>query len=179
MAETEKHIIKACLKGKREAQKTLFETYRIYLFGICMRYAKNKHEAEDMLQEGFYKILKDLKQFKGNASLKSWMTRVMINSSLMHIRRHRKLDYTELIPDKLDHDHIYDYSLANQDRATAIIKMVRTLPGSHQTVFNLRAIDGYSFREIATQLDIKEATARSHFLRARAKLQTLLHKEFH
>jgi len=144
-----------------------------------MRYAANKSEAEDMLQEGFYKILKDLHQFKGNSTLKSWMTRVVINSSLMYIRKHRKVFYTELEPIHIEDNVEPDFSLLESDRAQAIIQLIRKLPLTHQTVFNLKAIDGYSYKEISEKLELNEATIRSHYLRARKKLQLLLVNELH
>ena len=156
----------------------LYETHKTYLFGVCMRYTRSKAEAEDMLLEGFYRILKDLKQYSNSSSLKAWMRKVMVNSCLMHIRKHRKMQFSELSDDQIKSNTPTDLSLLNRDRASAIISLIRQLPLSHQTVFNLKAIDGYSFKEISDKLDINEATLRSHFLRARTKLQQLLNNEF-
>lgn len=142
-----------------------------------MRYAKSRSEAEDMLQEGFYRILKDLKQFSGDGDLRAWMRRVMINSALMYIRKYHKISYAELEIELTDESLLADMSLFYGDRSKAIIHLIRQLPISQQTVFNLRAIDGYSFKEIAEKMGTKEATLRSHFLRARTKLQSLLKKE--
>lgn len=171
-------IIKSCIKGDRKAQKMLYETHKVYLYGVCMRYTRSKAEAEDMLLEGFYRILKDLKQYTKTANLKAWMRRVMINSCLMHIRKHRKIQFSELNESHIESRSPTDMSLLNSDRATAIIALIRELPLSHQTVFNLKAIDGYSFKEISNMLDTNEATLRSHFLRARTKLQQLLQNEY-
>lgn len=179
MENPDLHTIKACLKGNREAQHQLYKAYKVYLYGICMRYAKNKNEAEDMLQEGFYRILKDLHQYKGAASLKSWMTRVMINSALMHIRKYRKVHYIEFESERMENVIEADHSMLEKDRAEAIILLIRKLPIAHKTVFNLKAIDGFSYKEIATQLEMNEATVRSHYLRARKKLQELLVNELH
>jgi len=124
---TEENIlIKACLKGDREAQHRLYQANKVFLYGLCLRYSKNKIEAEDMLQEGFY-----------------------------------------------------DFSLLEKDRAQAIIQLIKQLPIAHKTVFNLKAIDGYEYKEIAEQLEMKETTVRSHYLRARKKLQQLLVNELH
>lgn len=151
--------------------------HKVYLFGVCMRYTRSRAEAEDMLSEGFYRILKDLKQFSVASNLKAWMRKVMINSCLMHIRKHRKMQFSELTDNHIESFAPTDLSLLNSDRAKAIIGLIRQLPTSHQTVFNLKAIDGYSFKEISKMLDINEATLRSHFLRARTKLQHLLNSE--
>jgi len=143
-----------------------------------MRYTKSRAEAEDMLMEGFYKILKDLNQYSKSSNFNAWMRRVMINSCLMHIRKHRKLQFSELSDDQINSYDTADLSLLNSDRANAIIALIRLLPINHQTVFNLKAIDGYSFKEISDLLNVNEATLRSHFLRARTKLQQLLNNEF-
>jgi len=151
--------------------------HKVYLFGVCMRYTRSRAEAEDMLLEGFYRILKDLKQYSNTSNLKAWMRKVMINSCLMHIRKHRKMHFSELTDNHIESYAPTDLSLMNSDRAKAIIALIRELPISHQTVFNLKAVDGYSFKEISKMLDINEATLRSHFLRARTKLQHLLNSE--
>lgn len=174
---TEQQLIRACLRGDRQAQYGLYQKYKVYLFGICMRYAKSREEAEDILQEGFYRILKDLKQYSGEAPLQAWMRKVMVNSALMHLRKYHKIKYTFLENETSEHYLPADTSLVNSDRAMAIIQLIQKLPIAQQTVFNLRAIDGYSFREIAQQIEVKEATIRSHYLRARKKLQSLLKKE--
>lgn len=175
----ENHIIRNCLKEDRISQKKLYKHYKVFLFGICMRYAKSKTEAEDILSEGFYKILKDLHQFSGDASFKGWMRKIIVNTALMYIRKHRKMNFTDF--DEVSEKRIIqkDYALFERNRAEAIILMVRELPLSQQTVFNLRAMDGYTFKEISAQLKVNESTVRSHFLRARKKLQFLIQKELY
>lgn len=144
---------------------------------MCLRYAKSREEAEDILQEGFYKILQNLKQYKGNGPLQAWMRKVMVNTALMHLRKHGKTVFTEFDEHIFNHVNLTDNTLLDIDRANAIIHLIQQLPSAHQTVFNLRAIEGYSFREISDQLDINEATLRSQYLRARTHLQQLLQKE--
>lgn len=176
---SEKNIIKHCLRGDRNAQFELYEQNKIFLFGVCMRYAKSKTEAEDILQEGFYRVIKNLNQFSGTSSFKAWMHRVMINSALMHLRKHNKVSYTEFTDAVLDEKITHNYDLFNSDRAQSIIALIRQLPTLHQTVFNMKAIDGYKYNEISEALGIKESTVRSHYLRARKKLQILLQHELH
>lgn len=171
-------LIRACLKGKRKAQFQLYELHKVYLFGICMRYAKNKTEAEDILQEGFYSILKNLKSFKNNSSLKTWMHRIMVNSALMHIRKYHKISFETLETLNLKQYEISGYSFSESDRAESILKILQKLPEAHRTVFSLKAIDGFSFKEISEQLNVNEATLRSHYHRARKQLQEMLQKEF-
>lgn len=171
-------LVWACLRDDRQAQYELYQRYKVYLFGVCMRYAKNRAEAEDILQEGFYKILRDLRQYNRQVALQSWMRKVIVNTALMHIRKHHKLQFesVETIPEL--QQLTVDNSLLETNRANAIIQLIQQLPIAQQTVFNLRAIEGYSFKEIAQQLQINEATLRSHYRRARLQLQQLLQKEW-
>lgn len=172
-------ILKACIKGDREAQYALYQKHKVYLFGVCMRYAPSKDMAEDMLQEGFYSVFKSLKQYSGDYPLRAWMRKVIINSALMYIRKHQKVNYTEWSDDLNESPSFQDNTLFNRDRSESIILLIRQLPMTQQIVFNLKAMDGYSYTEISEKLDIKEATIRSHYLRARTKLQALLQHELH
>lgn len=173
----QKVLLKACKAGNRKAQFQLYHAYKVQLFGVCMRYAKNRTEAEDMLQEGFYQIFKDLKQYKGKVPLSAWMRKVCVNASLMHIRKYKKVLYSELDGQFENKTQFVSTDLMSQDRSAAIISMIRQLPEAQQVVFNLRAMEGFSFKEISAKLDCNEATLRSHYLRARTKLQSLLKTE--
>ena len=174
---TEQQLIKKCIKGDRAAQFTLYQQYKVYLFSITQRYGKTREEAEDILQEGFYRIFKDLHQYKGEGPFRAWLRKVMVNTSLMFIRKNHKVTYTELYTDVADQNKMSDTSLLNSDRSKAIIQLIQKLPISQQLVFNMKAIDGYSFREISSKIGTNEATLRSHYLRARTKLQSLLKQE--
>jgi len=177
LSNPHKKLIKACLRGDRKAQFDLYEQHKVYLYGVCLRYAKSKEEAQDILQEGFYKIFKNLGQYKGDGPLQAWMRKVMVNTALMHLRKYGKTIFTDLDEHTFKNVNLTDRTLLEQDRANAIIHLIQQLPSSYQTVFNLRAIEGYSFKEISQNLDINEATLRSHYLRARKYLQKLLQKE--
>lgn len=170
-------LIKLCLKGKRQAQFKFYELHEVFLFGICMRYAKSVAEAEDILQEAFVKIFKDLHQYSGKAPIKAWMRKVTVNTALMHIRKYKKLRFEELSEDSLQSMESHTSILNLTDRADLIIQLVRKLPQTQQTVFNLKTMDGYSFPEISNILDCNENTLRSHYLRARKTLQKMLTKE--
>lgn len=164
-------------KGNRKAQKVLYDEFRVYLFGVASLYANSKEEAEDILLEGFYRIFKDLKSYNGTGDLRAWMRRVMVNSSLMYLRKYRKWEqvrtyHTEStlkIPDNID--------FTINDRVQSIMILIRSLPEPQRIIFSLKAIEGYSYKEIAEKLNIKEVTLRSHYMRARQSLQNVLQKE--
>lgn len=174
-----KKIIKSCIRGDRKAQYELYEMNKVYLFGVCMRYSKTKEEAEDILQDAFYKIFKDLKQFNGEVPIQAWMRKVTINTALMHIRKNKNLKYVELDEFKYEQTAHIDNAFLTENRASDIIHIIRKLPDVQQMVFNLRAMDEYPFKEISEMMGGNEATLRSHYLRARKSLQSMLKKELY
>ena len=175
MINQEKQLVKACIKGKSKAQTRLYALYHRRLFGVCLRYASSNEVAEDILQEGFCKIFRDLHQFKFQGSLYGWMRKVVVTTALMHIRKSGKITFTSMeLPPK-------NYSEAphilKQLEAEAILKMIQKLPQGFRTIFNLYAIEDFSHKEIADLLDISESTSRSQYTRARKALQHLIIKE--
>lgn len=173
----EQKLVAACLRKDRRAQHQMYSKHKVFLYGVCLRYSKTQPEAEDILQEGFFKIFRDMHQWSGEGKIRAWMRKVMVNTALMHIRKYRKISFVNQEEILLNSLKLADLSLTQKHRADAVISMIQSLPDPYQTVFNLRAIEGYSFREIAEQLEINEATLRSHYLRARTKLQAVLQKE--
>ncbi|MEM1123693.1 MAG: RNA polymerase sigma factor, partial [Bacteroidota bacterium] len=118
-------LIRRCLRNDRKAQQALYLRYRVDMFRICMRYAKNSLSAEDMLQEGFINIFKDLKNFDQRGSFEGWLRRVMTNAALQYLRRHNKLaiDSTDL-PEDLFGKEAIDY-ITSKDNADAIMHMLQ------------------------------------------------------
>lgn len=176
----EKHIdnklIKALKRQDRNAQKRLYDLYKVKFFGVCKLYSKTKEDAEDQLQEGFFKIFKDIKNYNGNGSIEGWMRRVMVNTCLMKIRAEKNHLKTEVNLEQIPDSTLLENTASEQDRANAVLFLIKQLPFLHQNIFNLRVMDGYKFNEIAEMLELNESTVRSHFLRARKKLQSMLNK---
>ncbi len=175
MQNQQQHIdLHACIAGDRKAQYALYKRYKLDLYGVCLRYARNRQDAEDILQEGFYKIFKDLAKYSGKGSLEGWMRKVVVNTALMHIRKYRakEMNTIELATDHYQHLDNGDF-LKHEQNGDRIIYLIQQLPAMYQTVFNLRAIEEYPFKDIAQMLELKEATVRSHYLRARKSLQKM------
>lgn len=167
-------LIQSCLKGNRKAQNELYDKYKIKMFGLCMRYAKNRAEAEDFLLEGFQKVFRDLKDFNLSNSLEGWIRRIMVNTALMHLRKKSLFDtfpineeITAAVPN-IENDFLQEMNV------NEIIHAIQQLPIGYQTVFNLFALEGFSHKEIAIQLDISESTSRSQYTRAKKSLQKIL-----
>ncbi len=166
---TTEQIIKKCQSGNRKAQSELYRMYAPKLFGVCMRYARNKTEAEDFLHEGFVIIFSKINQFAFKGSFEGWMKRIMVNVSLEKYRTRYRLQTVEDIT-------IYDDEPIASDVIDAIdaqllVQFISELPPRYQMVFNLYAIDGYTHKEIAEKLGIQEGTSKSNLARARKILQ--------
>jgi len=167
LAITEKDLLDGCLKGDNSCQKALYEQYKVSLFRVCLRYAKDRMEAEDMLQDGFIKIFTDLHQFKSQGALGGWMRRVMVNAALQHIRKNKKFQHeTDL--EHIKNDHQTGEVATSNLNAQALTKLIQQLPVGYRTVFNLYVIDGFQHKEIAIKLNITENTSKSQLSKAKA-----------
>lgn len=173
MYTTEKEIIKGCLKRKRRAQKALFEKYHASLMGICMRYAKSKSEAEDILLMGFARIFKKMETYSGNGSFEGWMKKIVVHIAIDNFRKNSKHYFHENIDDASVDLEYADYIPDNLTRKE-ILKTIQELPNGYRMVFNLFAIEGYSHQEIADMVGISESTSKTQYLKARKKLQARL-----
>lgn len=168
---TEKELIAACKKGDRKAQKALYDRYASVLLGIARRYVKNTEDAEDVLVEGFFKIMTKLDMYSGNGSFEGWMKRIVVNESLMFLRKRGsfKADVELENVDAKDDTNIEDDLLASD-----ILNVLDDLPTGYRTVFNMYVIEGYKHREIAEILNISINTSKSQLILAKKKMQVLL-----
>lgn len=173
--ETDENIIKGCRKGDRKAQKALYEKFRSMLFGVCMRYASDWHEAEDFLQEGLIKIFKDLYQYKPTGALGAWMRKVMVNVCLQHLRKKKNI-FQIIEVEAVTDTYEADDELFAKYRQEALVQMIQRLPEGYRTVFNLYVMEEFSHNEIAEKLEIKASASRSQLARAKAMLRKMLEK---
>ena len=164
----EAKLIKKCIKGDVKAQHTLFNRFAPKMLGVCLRYAKDKNTAEDVLQEGFFKVFFNIEKFKGG-SLEGWIRKIMVNTSLDEIRKNTKFKNNVNI-EKVKPEEKKNYiieGLIAQD----ILNIIKKMPSGYRVVFNLFAIEGFSHKEIGEKLGISESTSKSQYFRARAFLQ--------
>lgn len=170
MTSIEKNLLNSCLKNERSAQRALYEKYKVPLFRVCLRYAKDRMQAEDILQDGFIKIFSDLHQFSFQGSFEGWMRRVIVNTALQHIRKHKKFkDMVEL--DHLSVDFKIKEVASEQLNMQELTRLIQQLPEGYRTVFNLYVIEGYTHKEIAKMLEISENTSKSQLSKAKAALR--------
>ena len=169
---TDIELIKGCIKEDALCQKSLFNRYASSLLGVCMRYARNKEDAEDILQDSFIKIFKKIEQFKGNGSFEGWMRRVVVNTAL---KKYTVSRYSK----EFSVEEVKDTALLNINDAPAfnhltekdILLLIHNLPDGYRIIFNLYVIEGFQHDEIANMLGIQPGTSRSQLVKARQMLQ--------
>lgn len=163
-------LVIECVKGNPRAQRMLFDRFSSKMLGVCLRYAKDSEQADDILQDGFVKVFTKLKDFKNAGSLEGWIRRVMVNTALDQIRKNGKTLGDVSVEDvqyKIENnDHI-----AEQLMAEDLLKLINSMPDGYKVVFNMFAIEGYTHNEIADTLGISESTSKSQYSRARAYLR--------
>lgn len=173
-------IIEACQANDPQAQRTLFRQFYSYAKSVCMRYMANADEADDVLNESFLKVFQHLHSYDTTLPFKAWLRTIVVNTAISYHRKYHKLDtvtnqssLTGSVPDIPVPDTVID-----QISADDILALVQQLPPVQRTVFVMHVVDGYSLREVADTLNANEATIRSHFLRARIRLQDLVSTAF-
>ncbi len=171
---TDLQLIEGCKKHDRIAQKILFEKYSRFLLGICLRYASDKAEAEDILQDCFVKIFFHIGDFSGTGSFSGWLRRIAVNTSITSYHKNMKYRYQM---------NIDDYSTVetgtagyndSQFTSEELLRILNELPPGYRMVFNLYAIEGYKHKEIAELMSIDINTSKSQYSRARALIRSRL-----
>ena len=166
---TEYEIIHGCLKKDIKCQQMLFIAYAGKMMTVCLRYAKDKMEAEDILQDGFIRVFQYIHQFKFEGSFEGWLRRIIVNTALKNVSK-KKIVFVE-INDYSEHNgSLPPYAYSNLG-ADEILKLISRLPEGYRLVFNLHIIEGFTHEEIAKILKIQPATSRSQLVKARKMLQ--------
>ena len=170
-------LIADCRAEKRRAQHRFFKLFYSEVMAVCMRYAKDEDEAQDMLSEGFIKIFANLDKF-AEGSFKAWMKRVVVNAAIDYQRKYKTLTQTT------DIEEVGEVEIQNFDENTALSKittdellaLIQQLPPATRSVFNLYVFEGYPHAEIAKILQMKEGTSHWHLNFARTKLKEMIHE---
>ncbi|WP_395625999.1 RNA polymerase sigma factor [Daejeonella sp.] len=162
-------LLEGCKKGDRKAQESLYKTLSSRMMGVCMRYAKDTNEAEDVLQMGFVKVFQKIADFRGDGSFEGWIRRIMVNTAIESYRKNlRNLNIVDI-------DEVYDQPQTTFDMSGLelkdLLKLVQQLSNGYRLVFNMYVIEGFSHKEIAAELGISEGASKSQLSRARAILK--------
>ena len=172
----EQELIQGCVCGDRVAQKQLYDRYNSLFFAICLRYMPTREDAEDVMITGFSIIFSKMDTFKQEGSFEGWMKRIIINTAITTLRSNSKYYNTEHDSEELDGIENVESAktIYEQINIKDILGQIQQLPTGYRTIFNLFAIEGYSYEEIAQMLDISIGTVRSQLAKARKTLQKRL-----
>jgi RNA polymerase sigma factor (sigma-70 family) len=162
-------LVKDCLKGNPAAQQLLYTQFAHAMLGLCYRYTKSVADAEDVLQEGFIKVYKNLHQFNGSGELGAWVRRIMVNTAINYLKNQSRYQYDLSYVGESLHP-VSDENPELILNAKELADLIRQLPIGYQTIFNLHAVEGYTHVEIGKILGINDTTSRSQYSRARALL---------
>ena len=164
-----------CLKNDRKQQEQLYRLLAPRMLAVCMRYATDKDEAQDILQEGFIKMFKNMNNYRGDGSLEGWIRRIMVHCA---ISRYRKLKPMMLVDDFAAESNMPLSKSYNENglEAKDLMKLVQKLPKTYRSVFSMYAIEGYSHQEIGNSLGMTELLSRTTLYRARNVLKEMINK---
>lgn len=157
------------MHGDARAQEALYARHASRMFAVCLRYARSRPEAEDLLQEGFIRVFGKLIDFRMEGSLEGWIRRIMVHTCINHLRK-RSVRNEVLGTDRAPERTIAPTALEDLGQAE-LMALVQQLPDGYRAVFNLYAIEGYDHAEIASLLGCNEGTSRSQLAKARRALQ--------
>lgn len=160
-------LIHNCKKGDRKAQAQLYRKYAAVLFGICLKYSRNKTEAEDSLHDSFMTIYEKIGQYKSKGSFEGWMKRITVNTVL---QKYRKEEHLNIVNENTEEEVTVDSSFSEIGLQT-LLGYIRELPNKYRTTFNLYVLDGYTHKEIGELLGTTTGTSKSNLARARMLLK--------
>jgi RNA polymerase sigma factor (sigma-70 family) len=174
---TENELIQGCKNGDPICQKAFYDVFSPKMFAVCLRYLQQKEDAEDILIEGLYKVMSNMHKYDGLGSFEGWVRRIMINESLMFIRKKYKVQFesNELLHNEPDNEA---FTIESDLAVSEILKLIEKLPVGYKTIFNLYVLEGYKHKEIAEMLNISINTSKSQLIQAKDKLQSLI-KKYH
>ncbi|MEZ4901211.1 MAG: RNA polymerase sigma factor [Spirosomataceae bacterium] len=169
-------VIVACRDNDSRAQRMLFQQFFGFAKSISLRYSSSSEEAEEILNESFLKVFQNLDRYDLQQPFKAWLRTIVVNTAISYYRKNQKfhgeigLDYIQEVS--------FDANVIEQISAEEILALVQQLKPIYRTVFTMHVVDGYQLREIADVLNFNEATVRSHFARARSRLQELVKEAY-
>jgi len=173
---TEQSIIAGCLHNDAASQKELYNKYSPKMLSVSYRFAHNREDAEDILQEAFIKVFSQIHTFQNKGAFEGWIRRIVVHTCINFLKKNKKFSenvdiaYATTI-------YVKEETVPSIMQAKQVVECIKLLPLGYKTVLNLYAIEGYSHKEIGNLLDIEESTSRSQYTRAKAMLETILIKK--
>lgn len=167
---SEEELISRCLKRDEKALGEFYHRFSPKMYGVCLRFAKNNMEADDMLQEGFIKVFSNLQTFRNEGSLEGWIRRTVVNTAINIYKKNVKFQ-KDIEIDKADLIQNENPGAVDNLGVEELLKLITALPTGYRMVFNLNVMEGYTHKEISELLNISENTSKSQLSRARQTLQ--------
>lgn len=165
------NVLKKASEGDHSAFRVIYYKIAGTMYSLCMRYTADDADANDLLQNGFIRLYKNLSQFRNEGSFEGWARRVFVSTCLDYVKK-RKIVFSEMKNDPpSEPGYLNGFDKLSFDD---MIKMIRLLPDGYRTVFNLYFIEGYSHREISRMLGIDYATSKSQLSRAKSRLRQMM-----
>ncbi|WP_285010818.1 RNA polymerase sigma factor [Pedobacter faecalis] len=166
---TTEELLNGCRAGNRRVQEALYRQMSAKMLAVCMRYARDAMEAEDILQNGFIKIFQKIGEYRSDGAFEGWIRRIMVNTAIEHYRKNKRSMHIVSIEETTEQPsgNINLNNLGMQD----LMKVIQKLADGYRMVFNMYAIEGYSHKEIAESLGISEGASKSQLSRARSILK--------
>lgn len=170
--ETERQLLDAIQRGERAALRRLYDRYSGYAMAIGLRYIPDCDEARDVLQDSFVKILTSIGRFdyRGEGSLKSWVSRIVANRAIDYIKQHQRLQFTDEVPENINEEEPEIGGIPPD----ILDSMIGQLPAGYRVVLNLFVFEQLSHRDIAQRLGITESASTSQLFRAKRMLQRMV-----
>jgi RNA polymerase sigma-70 factor (ECF subfamily) len=167
---TDKELVEGCLSRDYSCQEAFYRRFAGKMYALCLRYANDSYEAEDMLQEGFIRVFDYLKQFRFEGSLDGWVRRIIVNTAITIYRKNKKIHLQEDLENVQDEAGDFSMDALDKLQTKDLLKLISRLPEGYRMVFNLYAVEGYSHKEIADMMGISESTSKSQFMKSRRHL---------
>lgn len=171
----ETQLVAACQKGDSRAQQKLYQQFHPMVLGVCLRYATDRQQAKDFMNQAYLRVFQKLDQYRGESQLGGWIKRVTVSVCLNAVRQRRHQMYEELAT--IDTTPVQMPEVMNRLALEDIIALIQRLPELPRTVFNLYTVEQYSHREISKELGISESNSRYYLRQARLRLQELVKQQ--
>jgi RNA polymerase sigma factor (sigma-70 family) len=172
---TTDELVKRCKAGEGKAQELLYKQFASKMLGVCFRYAADRMEAEDMLQNGFIKVFQKIADYRGEGSFEGWVRRIMVHGSIEYYRKHHKMMQLVDLEEAGNETSVNPLATGRLEAKDLLLLIQQLAPG-YRIVFNLYAIEGYSHKEIAAMAGITEGASKSQLSRARSVLKEKITK---
>jgi RNA polymerase sigma-70 factor (ECF subfamily) len=171
--DADRLLIEGCLKRDPKAQEAMYRRFSPKMYGVCLRFAGNKMEAEDILQEGFIKIFTHLQDYQFKGSMEGWIRKAMINTAINYYRKKSK-ELADINLEQVSGISYIEEDAIDKLAAEELVKLIQKLPEGYRLIFNLNVIEGFTHKEIGEMLGISENTSKSQLSRAKSALQEMI-----